>query len=557
MVKVNPNRTNKNQQLKLSPPCKDEVCLSSTEKMGLLVGKGSSRPHPSDDPTCPTSAIEISLAHSTTGSSAVPSPSISNNLNSGGGGVKAFSEHDVSNSAKKGLKSRIRLPRRSIVAPKGRPTSSGLAFTTAPQNPREFIRPRLVTIIRHGPKPRKTVRFLLNKKTAVSYDQVLNDVTSSLKPDWGAVRHVYTVSGRVVATLEDFFGEDDIFLACPNGRVLTPQDFELDIEECRAIQPYAKATLFANKKQKTFRAVSAKSKAAGILSPPNAGPAAAEGSHFPPTILEKFEVGSVIGDGSFAVVRQCRHRETGILHALKVLDKAKYDGKTDVPPEQEMFILSLLNHTNIIKLFERFELGNELYLVLELVPGGDLFDNLSEVTKFPEEEAKLMTNDIAEAIHYLHSLSIVHRDIKPENLFVYTQNGTGQDNQQQRRHLKLGDFGLALHCTEPIYTVCGTPTYVAPEILAEAGYGLKVDIWALGVIVYVLLCGYPPFSSSTGDQEQLFSRILSASFEFLEEDWKGISEHAKDIICKMILLDPELRLSAKEVLEHQWFISVF
>ncbi|CAL8115243.1 unnamed protein product [Orchesella dallaii] len=422
---------------------------------------------------------------------------------------------------------------------------------------REFIRPRLVTIIRHGMKPRRAVRFLLNKKTARSYDQVLTDVTESIKPDWGAVRRVYTLNGAEVATLEDFFGAEDIFLACANDRV-NPEDFELDFEECKAIQPYVKATL-VHKHARTTRGLDSKSpqRKSGKGTTTNApNPPSSSGtshpkniplSHFPSPILDKYEVGDIIGDGNFAVVRDCTDRKTKSRYALKVIDKSKCNGR-DVPPEHEILILTKVSHPNIIVLYEQYDFSNELYVVMELVEGGDLFDAIADVTKFSEKDSKSMTKDIASALDYLHTRQIVHRDIKPENLLVYFQN----DGQ---RRIKLGDFGLAQIAIGPMYTVCGTPTYVAPEILAETGYGLKVDIWALGVIVYVLLCGYPPFVSSTGDQEDLFDMILSGDFEFHHEHWETVSSDAKDIISRMIEADSDARLTADEVLQHPWLAA--
>ncbi|KAG8230282.1 hypothetical protein J437_LFUL010185 [Ladona fulva] len=189
--------------------------------------------------------------------------------------------------------------------------------------------------------------------------------------------------------------------------------------------------------------------------------------------------------------------------------------------------------------------------------GGDLFDAIASASKFTEDVAKHMIRDLCSALCYLHSLQIVHRDIKPENLLVLEE---GNINEETRLSLKLGDFGLAQVVNEPLFTVCGTPTYVAPEILAETGYGLKsdlfhfiqVDIWAAGVIAYILLCGFPPFVSANNDQEELFDRILRGHFSFPAPHWDHISKSARDLVSHMLRVDPEIRFSAEDVLDHPW-----
>lgn len=142
------------------------------------------------------------------------------------------------------------------------------------------------------------------------------------------------------------------------------------------------------------------------------------------------------------------------------------------------------------------------YCTMYYFQGGDLFDAIAAANKFNERDSATMTRHLASALSYLHQRRIVHRDIKPENLLVDV-------DEAGNRVLKLADFGLAQEVTESLYMVCGTPTYVAPEILAESGYGLKVDIWAAGVILYILLCGFPPFVSATNDQVQAFFFLLT------------------------------------------------
>ncbi|KFV47871.1 Serine/threonine-protein kinase DCLK3, partial [Gavia stellata] len=263
------------------------------------------------------------------------------------------------------------------------------------------------------------------------------------------------------------------------------------------------------------------------------------------TDVEKhYEIGRTIGDGNFAVVKECRHCDSNQIYAMKIVDKSKLKGKEDMM-ESEILIIRSLSHPNIVSLIEVYETEAEIYLILEYVPGGDLFDAIIESVKFTEHDAAVMITDLCEALVYIHSKSIVHRDLKPENLLV-------QHNADKSTTLKLADFGLAKQVTKPIFTVCGTPTYVAPEILAEKGYGLEVDMWAAGVILYILLCGFPPFRSQERDQEELFQIIQLGHYEFLSPYWDNISAAAKDLITRLLIVDPQKRYTARQVLQHPW-----
>lgn len=265
---------------------------------------------------------------------------------------------------------------------------------------------------------------------------------------------------------------------------------------------------------------------------------------FPTCVTSRYSVGRILGDGNFAVVRGCVCRKTKEEYALKIIDKAKCRGKEHMI-ESEVSILRRVSHPNIVSLVEEFHTSQHLYLVMELVRGGDLFDAIASATRYTEQDASSMIRDLASALDYLHQRDIVHRDIKPENLLVV-------DRSDGSKSLKLGDFGLAVEVTEPLYTVCGTPTYVAPEILSESGYGLKVDIWATGVITYILLCGFPPFVSATNNQEELFDQILRGQYEFHAPYWDDISDSARELIVHMIQVDQDKRFSAQEVLDHPW-----
>ncbi|XP_067355916.1 serine/threonine-protein kinase DCLK2 isoform X3 [Channa argus] len=485
----------------------------------------------------------------------------------------------------------------------------------AQRESKDFIKPKLVTVIRSGVKPRKAVRILLNKKTAHSFEQVLTDITDAIKLDSGAVRRLYTLEGKQITCLQEFFGDDDVFIACgPEKYRYAQDDFVLDHSECRVLKSSHSRSATPNRMSKSpgpsrrskspgaaWRPVHYSTSQCPIKSPVNGvssshistpkstksstpsptsprnipnfkippshhisspnvngslnnhqeqsnrlSPEAVNGNRCPPApiILEKYEVGKVIGDGNFAVVKDCVERSTGKEFALKIIDKAKCRGKEHLI-ENEVAVLRKVKHPNIIMLIEEVDNPSELYLVMELVKGGDLFDAITSSAKYTERDASVMIYDLAGALKYLHSMNIVHRDIKPENLLVCEYpDGT--------KSLKLGDFGLATVVDGPLYTVCGTPTYVAPEIIAESGYGLKVDIWAAGVITYILLCGFPPFRSDSNQQEDLFDQILLGRLDFPSPFWDNITDSAKDLIGKLLQVNAEARYTAEDVLSHPW-----
>ncbi|KAM9419120.1 serine/threonine-protein kinase DCLK3 isoform 2-T2 [Salvelinus alpinus] len=252
----------------------------------------------------------------------------------------------------------------------------------------------------------------------------------------------------------------------------------------------------------------------------------------------------MVGDGNFAVVHECHRRDNGEAFAVKIVEHSKLIGREHMM-QNELSLLGSLSHPRVVRLFTHHHTHTHSYLVMEMVAGGDLFEAIAVRGKFPEKEAGLMVCDVSEALRYIHSKTIVHRDLKPENLLVEF----GSDGV---RRLKLGDFGLAMVVTEPIFTVCGTPTYVAPEILSETGYGLPVDLWALGVILYVLLCGFPPFRSRDRDQGELFQMIREAHLTFLSPYWDDISDGARGLVRALLQVDPTERLTAAQTLMHPW-----
>ncbi|OWR48447.1 Calcium/calmodulin-dependent protein kinase type 1 [Danaus plexippus plexippus] len=407
------------------------------------------------------------------------------------------------------------------------------------------VRPHIVTIIRNGVKPRKVCRLLLNKRNSPTLEHALAAITDCIKLDTGCVRKVFTQSGTPVTALNQFFEEEDVFFAYGNERV-NQEDFELEFEESKAVlqcrkikyNPVTRNTRFVTKKCLKISAAVAAGAGDGEA-------ALALAALLPHPLRLKYNVGKIIGDGNFAVVRICKDKTTGKEYALKVIDKAKCKGKEHYV-EAEVRVMRKLCHPRIVSLIEDQDSPEWLFLIMELVSGGDLFDSIAVASKFSEPQARLLIGHLTSAIAYLHSLSIVHRDIKPENLLVEV----GQDGSI--RGLKLADFGLAVEVWRPLHAVCGTPTYVAPEILLETGYGLKIDVWAAGVILYILLCGFPPFSSPDGDQEKLFDAILSARLEFPAPHWERVSAGAIDLVANMLRPQPELRFAAEDVLDHAW-----
>jgi len=230
---------------------------------------------------------------------------------------------------------------------------------------------------------------------------------------------------------------------------------------------------------------------------------------------------------------------------LKVIKKIEVPQMNQMI-ENELSILKSISHPNIINLISDLVTNTDVYLITELVSGGDLFEAIARCTDFSERDIRLMTRNLASALAYLHGLDIVHRDVKPENLLVeYDING-------HVLHLKLADFGLSQKVNEPLYMVCGTLAYVSPEILTEEGYGVKIDIWAAGVILYILLCGFPPFENKNNFEEGLFNDILNETYSFPEPYWDDVSEEAKDLVCSMLQSNPSLRFSAEDVLDHPW-----
>ncbi|KAG1952607.1 calcium/calmodulin-dependent protein kinase type 1D [Pimephales promelas] len=260
-------------------------------------------------------------------------------------------------------------------------------------------------------------------------------------------------------------------------------------------------------------------------------------------IKEMFEFKEVLGTGAFSEVVLAEERSTGKMFAVKCIPKKALKGKEN-SIENEIAVLRKIKHENIVALEDIYESSNHLYLIMQLVSGGELFDRIVEKGFYTEKDASTLIRQVLDAVNYLHSMGIVHRDLKPENLLYF--------NPQDGSKIMISDFGLSkMEGTGDVMsTACGTPGYVAPEVLAQKPYSKAVDCWSIGVIAYILLCGYPPFYDE--NDSKLFEQILKADYEFDAPYWDDISDSAKDFISCLMEKDPSKRYTCDQALRHPW-----
>eukprot|EP00599_Poterioochromonas_sp_BG-1_P005139 CAMPEP_0173154120 /NCGR_PEP_ID=MMETSP1105-20130129/13288_1 /TAXON_ID=2985 /ORGANISM="Ochromonas sp., Strain BG-1" /LENGTH=399 /DNA_ID=CAMNT_0014070229 /DNA_START=350 /DNA_END=1549 /DNA_ORIENTATION=+ len=253
-----------------------------------------------------------------------------------------------------------------------------------------------------------------------------------------------------------------------------------------------------------------------------------------------------LGSGAFSVVKLAMHLETGQKAAVKIVSKKKLSDEDYQALMMEIQILSELDHPHIIKLFETYDEGTDFYIVTELVAGGELFDRIVAKAHYTEKEARDLIKIMLETMAYMHKMGIVHRDLKPENLLLCSETDDSD--------IKIADFGFAKRVKDlsPKETACGTPGYVAPEILRGDKYGAEVDVWSMGVICYVLLAGYPPFYDE--DQKRLFKKIKEGRYHFHEDYWGNVSPEAIHMIQQMLCVDQSKRWTSEQLLSHPWIV---
>lgn len=269
----------------------------------------------------------------------------------------------------------------------------------------------------------------------------------------------------------------------------------------------------------------------------------------------KYTLFEICGVGISSIVRRCVNKQTGQQYAVKIIDisgEKSEDFHTEQTKRETMREINILRmcsgHPNIIQLHDSFQTPTFIFLVFELCKQGELFDYLTQVVTLSEKRTRVVIKQLLEAVEFIHSKNIVHRDLKPENILL-------DDNM----NIKLSDFGFAtvLGPDEELTELCGTPGYLAPEVLAVSmyedvsGYRHEVDMWAIGVIMYTLLCGAPPFWHRK--QMQMLRMIMHANYSFGTPEWDDISQPPKDLISKLLVIDPKVRLTATEALAHPFF----
>jgi len=278
----------------------------------------------------------------------------------------------------------------------------------------------------------------------------------------------------------------------------------------------------------------------------SADPSKTIDTSIPSEITEVYDIGETLGTGHFSKVKMGIHKKTKEKVAIKIIQKPT--GSKIAMLKAEVDILTKCDHPNVVKMHACYETEKILYLVLELLTGGELFDNIIAKGHYSEADARSLSVTLLDAIKYLHEKGVAHRDLKPENILLKDASTAAA--------VKITDFGLSKIFADDaagevtMKTACGTPGYVAPEVLAHDTYSSQVDLWSIGVIVYILLCGFPPFY---GDNDaQMFKKIKAGSYKFLAPYWDPISADAKDFVAKLLVVDPRKRLTAAEALNHRW-----
>ncbi|XP_023415128.1 ribosomal protein S6 kinase alpha-2 isoform X2 [Loxodonta africana] len=260
-----------------------------------------------------------------------------------------------------------------------------------------------------------------------------------------------------------------------------------------------------------------------------------------------YEIKEDIGVGSYSVCKRCVHKATDAEYAVKIIDKSKRD-----PSEEIEILLRYGQHPNIITLKDVYDDGKYVYLVMELMRGGELLDRILRQRCFSEREASDVLCTITKTMDYLHSQGVVHRDLKPSNILYMDESGNPES-------IRICDFGFAKQLRAEnglLMTPCYTANFVAPEVLKRQGYDAACDVWSLGILLYTMLAGFTPFANGPDDTpEEILARIGSGKYALSGGNWDSISDAAKDVVSKMLHVDPHQRLTVVQVLKHPWIVN--
>eukprot|EP00063_Salmo_salar_P084008 XP_014058843.1 PREDICTED: calcium/calmodulin-dependent protein kinase type II subunit gamma isoform X22 [Salmo salar] len=260
---------------------------------------------------------------------------------------------------------------------------------------------------------------------------------------------------------------------------------------------------------------------------------------------DEYQLYEELGKGAFSVVRRCVKKSNGQEFAAKIINTKKLSARDHQKLEREARICRLLKHPNIVRLHESISEEGFHYLVFDLVTGGELFEDIVAREYYSEADASQCINQILESVHHMHQHDIVHRDLKPENLLLASK--------LKGAAVKLADFGLAIEVQgdeQAWFGFAGTPGYLSPEVLRKDPYGKPVDIWACGVVLYILLVGYPPFWDE--DQHKLYQQIKAGAYDFPSPEWDTVTPEAKNLINQMLTINPTKRITADQALKHPW-----
>uniref|UniRef100_A0A3B1IIP2 calcium/calmodulin-dependent protein kinase n=1 Tax=Astyanax mexicanus TaxID=7994 RepID=A0A3B1IIP2_ASTMX len=260
---------------------------------------------------------------------------------------------------------------------------------------------------------------------------------------------------------------------------------------------------------------------------------------------DEYQLYEELGKGAFSVVRRCVKKSTGQEYAAKIINTKKLSARDHQKLEREARICRLLKHPNIVRLHDSIAEEGFHYLVFDLVTGGELFEDIVAREYYSEADASQCINQILESVNHIHQHDIVHRDLKPENLLLASK--------MKGAAVKLADFGLAIEVQgdqQAWFGFAGTPGYLSPEVLRKDPYGKPVDIWACGVILYILLVGYPPFWDE--DQHKLYQQIKAGAYDFPSPEWDTVTPEAKNLINQMLTINPAKRITAEQALKHPW-----